>query len=69
MINAAKIISDKFYCAVLCKGSHSLNDANDLLYENGKYKWFNGKGIYQRYTCCDARFGKRKRADESCVWD
>lgn len=45
MINAAKIISDKFHCAVLCKGGHSLNDANDLLYENGKYKWFNGKRI------------------------
>lgn len=45
MINAAKIISEKYSVAVLCKGGHSLNDANDLLYENGKYKWFNGKRI------------------------
>lgn len=45
MINAAKIISDEYSCAVLCKGGHSLNDANDLLYENGDYKWFVGRRI------------------------
>ena len=45
MIKAAKIIGDKFGCAVLCKGGHSLNDANDLLFENGDYKWFNGRRI------------------------
>lgn len=45
MIKAAKIISDEYGCAVLCKGGHSLNDANDLLVENGEYKWFNGKRI------------------------
>ena len=45
MINAAKIISDEYSCAVLCKGGHSLNDANDLLYENGDYKWFFGRRI------------------------
>ena len=28
-----------------CKGGHQLNDANDLLYRNGDYKWFNGKRI------------------------
>ncbi|MCR5385600.1 MAG: bifunctional hydroxymethylpyrimidine kinase/phosphomethylpyrimidine kinase [Treponema sp.] len=45
MIKAAKTISEKFFCAVLCKGGHNLNDANDLLFENGNYKWFNGKRI------------------------
>ena len=45
MIKAAKIISDEFGCAVLCKGGHSLNDANDLLYEKGDYKWFKGRRI------------------------
>lgn len=45
MIKAAEIISDEFGCAVLCKGGHSLNDANDLLFENGDYKWFNGRRI------------------------
>lgn len=45
MIKAAKIIGDKFGCAVLCKGGHSLNDSNDLLYEKGDYKWFKGRRI------------------------
>lgn len=33
------------HCAVLCKGGHSINDANDLLYYDGKYCWFEGKRI------------------------
>lgn len=45
MIAAAKIISDTYHCAVLCKGGHQLNDANDLLYRSGEYQWFNGKRI------------------------
>ena len=45
MIKAAAFISDKYNCAVLCKGGHSINDANDLLYSNGEYKWFYGKRI------------------------
>ena len=32
MIEAAKLISENYHCAVLCKGGHQLNDANDLLY-------------------------------------
>lgn len=46
MIKAAAKINEKFGCAVLCKGGHSINDANDLLYK-GKddYIWFNGKRI------------------------
>ena len=45
MIDAAKEISEKYHCAVLCKGGHNLNDANDLLYADGVYRWFNGKRI------------------------
>ena len=45
MITAAKIISETYHCAVLCKGGHQLNDANDLLYRDGSYKWFYGKRI------------------------
>ena len=45
MIAAAKYISETYSCAVLCKGGHSLNDANDLLYRDGSYKWFHGKRI------------------------
>ncbi|MBR3296614.1 MAG: bifunctional hydroxymethylpyrimidine kinase/phosphomethylpyrimidine kinase [Firmicutes bacterium] len=45
MIAAAEQISEKYGCAVLCKGGHNLNDANDLLYRDGGYKWFNGKRI------------------------
>lgn len=45
MIAAGKIISERYGCAVLCKGGHRLNDANDLLYRDGGYAWFNGKRI------------------------
>jgi len=45
MLNVAKLIGDKYGCAVLLKGGHSINDANDLLYSNGKFKWFDGKRI------------------------
>ena len=45
MIAAAKKIGDDCRCAVLLKGGHSLNDANDLLYANGKVRWFDGKRI------------------------
>ena len=45
MLNVAKLIGDKYGCAVLLKGGHSVNDANDLLYSNGSYKWFDGKRI------------------------
>lgn len=45
MSKAAKIIGDKFNCAVLLKGGHSVNDANDLLYDNGEFHWFIGRRI------------------------
>ena len=45
MIAAAKQIGDRYRCAVLLKGGHSVNDANDLLYTNGELRWFEGKRI------------------------
>ena len=45
MERVAKVIGDTYGCAVLLKGGHSINDANDLLYANGNYKWFSGKRI------------------------
>ena len=45
MIAAAKMIGDRYHCAVLLKGGHSVNDANDLLYEKGELRWFEGKRI------------------------
>lgn len=40
MVYAAKQISEKFKTAVLVKGGHSINDANDVLYADGKFLWF-----------------------------
>ena len=45
MMTAAKHIGDTYNCSVLLKGGHSINDANDLLYANGKLMWFEGKRI------------------------
>ena len=45
MESAARIIHDKYGCAVLCKGGHQINDADDLLWRDGSGKWFRGKRI------------------------
>lgn len=45
MINAAKYIEEKNGCSVLLKGGHRINDANDLLYADGKFHWFCAKRI------------------------
>ena len=45
MCTAAKKIGDSCGCAVLVKGGHSINDANDLLYADGAFAWFKGKRI------------------------
>lgn len=45
MIKAAKLIGDKYDCGVLLKGGHSVNDANDLFYKDGEYRWFKGRRI------------------------
>ena len=45
MIRAAKIIYETYGCAVLCKGGHQVNNANDLLYKKGTFRWFVGERI------------------------
>ena len=45
MEKAARAIGESYGCAVLLKGGHQLNDANDLLYRHKKLKWFNGRRI------------------------
>ena len=45
MITAARHIGDHYNCAVLLKGGHSINDANDLLYADGQLTWFAGRRI------------------------
>ena len=45
METAAKAIHDRYGCAVLLKGGHRINDANDLLCWDGGLQWFAGKRI------------------------
>ena len=45
MEEAARVIGDACGCAVLCKGGHQINDADDLLWRCGSGKWFHGKRI------------------------
>ena len=45
METAARTISETYGCAVLCKGGHDLNDANDLLWKDGAGRWFKGRRI------------------------
>ena len=45
MIRAAEQISKEYDCAVLCKGGHQIHAANDLLFADGTYHWFEGKRI------------------------
>lgn len=45
MEQAASIICENYGCAVLLKGGHRINDANDLLCENGGMTWFSGRRI------------------------
>lgn len=45
MIRAAEIINRQYGCAVLLKGGHNPENANDLLYWDKKYRWFTGERI------------------------
>ncbi len=45
MEGAAEKIGRQYGCSVLCKGGHSINDANDLLYADDSLTWFAGKRI------------------------
>ena len=42
---AARTISQRYGCAVLCKGGHQINDADDLLWRGDSGKWFRGRHI------------------------
>lgn len=44
-IKAAEQIAKGYHGAILIKGGHGQNDANDLLYHNGTIKWFKGERI------------------------
>ena len=50
MKKAAEIIGEKYNCAVLLKGGHKVNDANDLLYRMGDFKWFLSERIDNNNT-------------------
>ena len=45
MMTAAQAIHERYGCAVLLKGGHSLNDANDLLWTDVGSFWFHGQRI------------------------
>lgn len=42
---AAAAIGERLGCAVLLKGGHDLNDANDLLWQPSGRRWFKGRRI------------------------
>ncbi|MGM9618918.1 MAG: bifunctional hydroxymethylpyrimidine kinase/phosphomethylpyrimidine kinase [Oscillospiraceae bacterium] len=42
---AARTIGEKYGCAVLCKGGHQINDADDYLFSLGEGRWFCGRRI------------------------
>lgn len=44
MEQAAQMIFDRYGCAVLAKGGHGFNDANDYLFD-GAGQWFYGKRV------------------------
>lgn len=50
MEQVAKELSDRYGCAVLCKGGHQVSDADDVLCENGSITWFRGQRIANRNT-------------------
>ena len=45
MLAAAEVIHAACGCAVLVKGGHRAGDANDLLYDGGRTRWFPGRRI------------------------
>ena len=45
MEHAAREIGEHYDCAVLCKGGHAVNDANDYLWYGMDSHWFKGRRI------------------------
>jgi len=50
MIRAAKKLSESFSGAILVKGGHLINDATDLLYENGNIHWYRSARVINSNT-------------------
>lgn len=50
MVKAAEAIARGYRGAVLIKGGHELNTANDLLYAGGQAQWFYGERIENENT-------------------
>lgn len=50
MLRAAESIGNRYDCAVLLKGGHRVNEANDLLYRQGTVQWFRGERIRTENT-------------------
>ena len=45
MERCARLIGETYGCAVLCKGGHEVNSANDYLWQPGGGRWFYGRRI------------------------
>ena len=45
MEEAGRFIYEKYHCAVLLKGGHKINDADDFLYSDAGERWFRGRRI------------------------
>lgn len=45
MQRAASTAAKRFGCAVLCKGGHLANEADDLLYDSGQFYWMRAPRI------------------------
>lgn len=50
MEKAAVFLGDRYNCAVLCKGGHTVNPADDVLYSDGRLTWFCGKPVDNNNT-------------------
>ena len=50
MERAARAIGERYGCAVLCKGGHQVQDADDLLWQPGGLQWLRGRRIQTANT-------------------
>lgn len=50
MERVAKMLGERYNTAVLIKGGHNINDADDVLFYDGKIKWFYGQRVDNKNT-------------------
>lgn len=50
MESAAKALGEAYHTAVLLKGGHAVGSCNDLLYQDGEFRWFPGKRLETENT-------------------